>query len=421
MSDTEVIVVGAGLAGLSCAIHLQRAGRTVKVLEASNGVGGRVRSDILERFTLDRGFQVLLTAYPEAKSQLDYTALDLKSFSPGAFVQLGTKRSYLADPFREPGALLKTIKANVGSLVDKARIGLLQLQFQRKKHTPALAWTAPEQTTSEYLRQHGFSQKMIERFFRPFFGGIFLDPDLRTSSRMFEFVFSMLSDGDNTFPAHGMGAISDQLAARLAPGTIQLGTRAGAVGPSRVTLIDQGTLSAPTIVLATEGPQASKLLGVEKVGDPGSQPVSCMYFSASNAPFDKPSILLNGGGPADGPVNNFCIPTNVSKALGPPGKHLISASILGPHHATNDAALESNVREQLTRWFGESVATWEHLRTYHIHHAQPSQGIGQLEPAERSVSLGEGLFVCGDHRDQASINGALTSGRRCAEAILLNS
>ena len=415
-SPTDAIVIGAGLAGLSCAILLQRAGRTVALLEATNGVGGRVRSDMVDGFTLDRGFQVLLTAYPEAKAALDYGALDLKSFSAGAFVQLGTKRSYIADPRREPAALLRTLTARVGSPLDKIRIA--RLQFEAKKRTPQQCWAGKETTTREYLQSKGFSPKMVERFFRPFFGGVFLDSDLATSSRMFEFVFSMLAGGDNAIPAHGMGAITGQLAEKLAPGTIRLRQRVAAVAPGIVTLLDQGTLRARNIVVATEGPQAARLVQRTDVPEPGPQPVSCLYFSADEAPFAQRSIMLNGLGASDGPINNMCVPSNVAPALAPPGKHLVSVSVLGSHMSSSDAELTAQVRTQLVRWFGSRANIWEHLSNYHIPHALPSQRPGVLNPHERPTALGENLFVCGDHRDQASINGALASGRRTAEAIL---
>lgn len=412
----DVIVVGAGLAGLACATHLQRAGREVVVLEASNGVGGRVRSDMIDGFTLDRGFQVLLTAYPEAKALLDYKTLHLRNFKAGAFIQLGAKRGYIADPLREPAAVLKTLAADVGSIVDKGRIGYLQIEAARRNVDQC--FQGPDVSTAAYLRGRGFSSKIIDRFFRPFFGGVFLDPDLATSSRMFEFVFTMLSTGENAIPANGMGAISDQLAEKLATGTIRLGQRVAAVEPGRVTLLDQGTLEAASIVIATEGPQAAKLLPNAGLSEPGSQPVSCLYFSADAPPFTERSIMLNGLGPDDGPINNLCVPTNISAALAPGGKHLVSATVLGSHDSSSNADLEARVRAQMTAWFGGDVANWKHLRTYNIAHALPSQTPGVLSPPERPVAFGERLFVCGDHRDTSSIQGALQSGRRAAEAIL---
>jgi phytoene dehydrogenase-like protein len=227
----------------------------------------------------------------------------------------------------------------------------------------------------------------------------------------------MLLDGDNAVPARGMQVISNQLAARLPAGSIRLNARVGAVRDGEVVLIDQAVLRAKSIVVATEGPQAAKLLGQSVIAQP-SRGVSCLYFAADRSPLDKPIIMLNGDGPLGGPVNNLSVPSLVSPFYSPKGKHLVSASVLGTHSSADNAELESRTRRQLTEWFGPDVSTWSHLRTYHIQHAQPDQTPPALTPAERPVSLSPGLFVCGDHRDQSSIQGALASGKRAAAAVL---
>ena len=413
--SADVLIVGAGLAGLACAIHLQEAGRRVTILEAGDGVGGRVRSDVVDGFVLDRGFQVLLTAYPEAARMLDYKALDLRPFSPGALVQKGAKRSQVADPFREPKSIIASLRAPVGSLLDKLRLGLLTQSL--KKATVEAIWEHPESTTLEFLRAQKFSAHMIDRFLGPFLGGIFLDRDLSTSSRMAEFVLRMLALGDNAIPARGMQAIPDQLASRLAPGTIRLGARVAAIKGTSVTLIDEGVIEAATVVVATDGSQAAKLLG-DPVTFSGAVPVSCAYFSAATSPISEPMIVLNGDGATGGPVNNLCVPSLVSSAYAPPKQHLISASVLGSHRMADDAALTAAVVTQLRGWFGPQVDGWKHLRTYHVVNAQPVQTPPALTPIERPVRVNPGVYVCGDHRDQASINGALVSGWRAATAVL---
>ena len=435
MLDADVIVVGAGLAGLACAIHLTAAGRSVTVLEASDGVGGRVRSDFVDGFILDRGFQVLLTAYPEAQAMLDYHALDLRSFRPGTLVQVGDKRVLLGDPFREIRSIPSSLAAPIGSPIDKARIGWLRLNSGRG--TLDEMWARPETSTAERLRSLKFSDAMVERFLRPLFTGIQLDASLSTSSRMFDFVFRMLGSGDNAVPANGMGMIPAQLAARLPAGAVRLNSRVAAVSPGSVTLTDSAVLSAGAVVVATEGPQAARLLG-GAVTEPGSNSVACLYFAAESAPFEGPLLLLNGngtsaagggsgggsgggGGGGGGPINNVCVPSSVSPAYAPPGRHLVSASIIaarpsGMDRATWHAQLDVEGRSQLRRWFGAEVDGWTTLPTYEIAHAQPAQP--SLEPVERPVRLADGLYVCGDHRDQASIQGALVSGRRAAVAVL---
>jgi phytoene dehydrogenase-like protein len=231
--DADVIIVGAGLAGLSAAIHCTEANLSVIVVEAADGVG-------VNGFILDRGFQVLLTAYPEAKAMLDYRALALKKFTPGSLIRSGGATSRIADPFRAPKTLLETVKSPVGSPIDKARVGVLRLMNQRA--TVASLWEKPETTTLARLRALKFSSTMIERFFRPFLAGVQLDPTLSTSSRVFDFVFKMLAEGDNALPTNGMGMISEQLAGRVPAGSIRLNTRVAAVAPGSVTLLDQAVL-----------------------------------------------------------------------------------------------------------------------------------------------------------------------------------
>lgn len=419
----DVIVVGAGLAGLACAIHLTNAGRSVTVLEASDGVGGRVRSDVVDGFVIDRGFQVLLTAYPEAQAMLDYKALDLRSFAPGALVQIGSERVRVGDPFRDPKSIVASVRAPIGSMVDKARIGLLRLRGGRG--SLAELWERPETSTAERLRSLGFSDDVVAHFFRPLFTGIQLDPTLGTSSKMFDFVFRMLSEGDNAVPARGMQAISDQLAARLPVGSIRLGTRVASVEAGSVTLVDAAVHRAGAVVVATEGPQATKLLG-GRIPDVGSNSVVALSYACDAAPIDEPILVLNGNGvdaskAGGGPVNNVCVSSLVSPLYAPPGRHLVSASIIAarPSGVERDAwhrELDTAARAQLRGWFGSQVDGWTALPVSEIHHAQPSQPT--LTPFERSVKVADGLFVCGDHRDQASIHGALVSGRRAAEAIL---
>jgi phytoene dehydrogenase-like protein len=408
--DFDSIIIGAGLTGLAAAQELQAHGKSVMVLEASDGVGGRVRTDVVDGHLLDRGFQVMLAAYPEARRLLDYTALNLRSFEPGALVQLPDGPALVSDPFRRPLDTLATARAPIGSLFDKARIA--KLRHDLRSGPMEKVWDKPDQPTLNHLRAHGFSDHMIESFFRPLFAGISLDPTLQSSSRMFDFVFRMLGEGDNVVPAHGMQRIPEQLAAKLTRDTVRLHARVTAITPNSVT-IQNDVLSAHSIIVATEGPGAIPLLSTAGVTlpTPGSQPVSCVYFSTDTAPIDRAAIVLNGKGPADGPITNLAVMSLVSAAYAPPGRHLVSVSCVG----APSASIEQDVRAQLVKWFGASTSEWDHLRTYHIAHAQPSQPT--LDPHERPIQV-EGIYVAGDHRDQASIQGALRSGTRAARAVL---
>jgi phytoene dehydrogenase-like protein len=406
-----VIVVGAGLAGLCAARRLHGRGIPVSVLEASDGVGGRVRTDVVDGFLLDRGFQVLLTAYPEAKALLDYRGLELHPFEPGAMVRTGGRLRRVMDPFRRPGQALPTAFAPVGGPLDKLRIARLR---RRVTSVPLTGiFRGPDVSTRAALAADGFSDTMIERFFAPLFGGVLLDRDLATTRRMFDFVYRMFSVGQVALPTRGMGAIPEQLASRLPLGTVELNTAVEAVEPGAVTLGSGERRAARTVVVATDGPNAAKLLGLP---DPGSVPATCVYFAASAPPVTERLIILNGEGEADGPVNNLCVPSVIAPTYAPPGQALVSAAVLGRHD--DGAGLVEAVRAQLTGWFGAAVEGWRHLRTYTIEHAQPPQPPGRLEPPERPVIVRPGLFVAGDHIDNASINGAMASGRRVADAVM---
>ena len=403
-AGAPVVVVGAGLAGLSCAVHLHEAGHPVEIHEASDGIGGRVRSDVVDGFTLDRGFQVALTAYPEMHRQLDMDALDLRAFEPGALVWRGGRGHVVSDPFRRPATLVSTATAPIGNPLDKARIALLRSRLRRVH--PALLLAGDDITTAAALEADGFSSTILDRFFRPLVGGIQLDPELSDSRRMFDIIFRMLADGDSVVPATGMQAIPDQLAARLPAGIIHLGHRVSSTTATSVRLDGGVEIDASAVVVATDGPTASELLGIDAVD---SKAAGCVYFAADAAPTETKYVVLDGTGA--GPVLNVAVMSNVAPSYAPTGRHLVAAAL--PGHADGD--LEAAARRQLRTWWGSQVDRWDHLATYRIPHGQPRQS-PPFSP-KRPVRLADGRFVCGDHRDTASIQGALHSGRRCADAV----
>jgi phytoene dehydrogenase-like protein len=271
----------------------------------------------------------------------------------------------------------------------------------------------PEQPTVDYLRQYGFSKRIIDRFFRPFLGGVFLEPDLRTSSRMFEFVFRMFAEGSASLPADGMGAIPDQMAATLTAEQVKVNAEVTQLENEGVRLKSGELIRSEAVVLATEGTG----LGAWVSGLPEvkSRSVTCLYFAADESPLGEPILVLNGEG--DGLVNNLCVPSDISSRYAPPGASLISATVLGSPEL-DESALTDAVRAELKEWFGKQVEQWMHLKTYRIAHALPETGSHGLVQPSQPVRLKEGLFVCGDHRETPSIEGALVSGRRAAEAVL---
>ncbi len=405
----DAVIVGAGLAGLACAQDLTRAGVECRLLETSDAIGGRVRTDAIDGYLLDRGFQVLLTAYPEVGRRLDVDALDLMLFEPGATIRIGGRFHRVADPLRRPRQILPTIAAPIGTLADKAR--LLRLVADVRSHSVPELFHRPDMSTADRLAGAGFSNLMIESFWRPLFAGIQLDPELEVSSRRFDTILRMLAIGDTGVPRRGMGEIPEQLAESLPAGTLRCGARVVRVDGSNVVLDSGERIGARAIVVATEGPVAHQLLG-HQVADPGSRAAACCWFSAPRAPLAGPVLMLDGE--SRGPMRNMAVMSEVSTSYAPAGRALIAAAVPGPEAL--DPILTTRVREQLARWFGSTTSEWEHLRTDVIPHGQPTQD-PPLRPKQR-VTLGDGVFVCGDHRDTASIQGAMFSGGRAATAVL---
>jgi phytoene dehydrogenase-like protein len=410
MVDEAVVIVGGGLSGLACAQRLCEAGVACRVLEAEDGVGGRARTDSVDGFLLDRGFQVLLTAYPEAKRVLDYAALDLRPFEPGALIRYQGRFHRLVDPWRRPQHALATLRAPVATLGDKLRVGRLRKRVVRGSLEQL--YSQPETTTREALRSAGFSERFIGSFFRPFLGGVFLDPDLETSSRLLDFVFRMFSQGDAALPAQGMGEMAGQMASRLPEGVVHTATPVARIEDGGVVLSDGSRITTRSLVLAVDMPTAARMLGDST--RPQQRGVTCLYFAARQPPLSEAILVLNGEG--QGPVNNLCVPSQVSAAYAPAGQSLVSATVLGV--PDDEDGLQQAVRQQLTDWFGSAVADWRHLRTYRIPHALPAQAPPALSPVEKPARRSPGLYVCGDYLDTASIQGAMASGRRAAEAVL---
>jgi phytoene dehydrogenase-like protein len=284
----------------------------------------------------------------------------------------------------------------------RARAGTLQELFER-----------PETTTMRALAELDFSNEMVERFFQPFLGGIFLGRDLSTSSRMLDFVVRMMAEGDTAVPARGMGAIPAQLAAELPAGSVRTGTRVTEVSAARVTLDDGSRLDASAVVVATEGDVAAALTGGRR--PTAFRSVANLYFSTPKPPVRGPYLVLDGEG--RGPVNNLCVPSAVAPSYAPTGRALVSATVLGIP-AADDVALAAAVVRQLRGWFGRQVEDWSLLRIYRIRWAQPDYTPPTAPPGSRGARVAPGLFLAGDHMDTPSINGALASGRLAAAAVL---
>ena len=408
----RVIIIGAGLAGLACARSLSGRGLSCTILEASDDVGGRVRTDRVDGFQLDRGFQVFLSGYPEASAVLDYPALRLQSFHPGAMVRYAGRFHRLSDPFRRPQDALATVMSPVGSLRDKLTVlRLRQDALHRQLYTRAGGGT---HTTLEALQAYGFSPAMQERFFRPFLGGVFLDQSLSTPCRVFEQVWAAFSRGAIALPQDGMGAIARQLAEVVPNGTVRLREPVARLDESGVVLASGERLEADAVVLATDYATAAALRGEPVPTDPARQSLS-LYFDAPAPPVRGPWLMVNGDG--QGPIGTASVLSEVAPTYAPAGRALVVVSV-ADQAATDSTALLGSVRGQLRDWFGGQVETWRHLRTDRISRALPPLARLATQNGEDQPRLRRGVYQCGDYCASGTLDGALCSGRHAAEAIL---
>lgn len=405
---TDVLIIGAGLAGLTCARALKERGLSFQILEASDSVGGRVKTDRVQGFLLDHGFQIFLSAYPEARRWLDYAPLALEKFYPGALIQGHHGPVLLGDPLRQPADAVTTALARVGSLEDKALILKLRQDIQSQS-LEQLA-QRPEQPTHLLLREWGFSEAFVQSFFRPFLGGVFLDPDLETSSRLFHFVMKMFSSGPAAVPAQGMQAIPKQLAQHLPEKQLRLKCPVRQIADDHVLLDNGESLYARAVAVCTDPSSAQRLLNLPPRRMRASK---SFYFASATAPVERPILVLNGKG--TGPINNLCVMSLAAPSYAPDNQHLIALTVLEPYLKQDEKQLRSAILKQAQEWFGP--VDWEYLKHYDLPQSLPRQAPPGLSPISRTRKLPSGIYVGGDHTETASINGAMRAGHTLAELI----
>ena len=408
--SVDAVVVGAGMAGLVAAQHLREAGKSVKIIEKGKQPGGRVRTDEVQGFRLDRGFQVLLTAYPEAQRYFDYEALDLRTFDSGALVFQGRRHSRFYNPQRHRDKFVATLRSGLATVRDLTI--LMRLAARWKRATPAELFQKDQMTTLKYLKLQGFSNTFIDRFLEPFMTGIFLEQGLETPQRMFEFVMKMFSEAPAAIPAMGMGAMADQLAAKLPEGTIVYGEEVRNIRSGSVKTRSGKIFEAPIIIMATD--PTNMLRNFVEEHQPYRSIVN-LYFSADRAPFSDKLIALNYGGSRW--VNNLAVLTNLSPKLAPEGKHLISVSVVRDTEL-GERDLQKLVKSELSQAFGPEVQDWQHLRSYFISRALPSPSLFVMELGDQDVIYQNGIYLAGDYLLNGSLQAALYSGRRAAEVAL---
>lgn len=413
------VVAGGGLAGLRTAERLASSGVDVRLFERESTLGGRVRTHREGPYRFDAGFQVLLTAYPAVREVLDLDALDLRRFSPGATICRPNHRATIADPIRAPRKVFETAFSGDVSFGDKRRV--LSLRQELVRRSVEDVFEGPDRTIREELSRRGFSDRFVERFATPFFGGITLDRTLSTSKRIFEYVFKMLAEGRTAIPATGMGAIPAQLAeaVREAGATIETDVTIERVDPKAETasvVVDGRTIEADAIVVATDPPSARELTGIESIPTKGRGCVTQYFSLPTGSPLDGQQYLMLN---ADGEIPNLVAPISaVAPAYAPDDELLLSATTVGdPELAADELAAET--RETIGTWYPE--ASFEALsleKTVRCEFAQFDQppGIHETLPDVRAP---EGpVYLAGDYTVDSSINGALESGTVAARAVL---
>ncbi|MGV9270197.1 NAD(P)/FAD-dependent oxidoreductase [Kitasatospora sp. NPDC003701] len=400
-SAADVIVVGAGLAGLACALDLTAAGHEVLVLEAAEDVGGRMRTDVVQGFRLDRGFQVFNTSYPQVRRRFDLAALRLHPFTPGLLLADGRHAQRLVDPTRRPAEALGLLAGGPLPLRDLAALGLLGLCDAA---LPAgVLKRAPQTSTALALRRAGVSRRTVEGVLRPFLAGVFLEDRLETSSRMFHLVWRSMVRGSLCLPQEGIGAVPRQLAARLPRGWLRCGSPVEELTADGVLLADGTALGARAVVVATRAGAAARLLpGLEL---PVARAVTTFHHAAPVSPLGEPTLVVD----ARRRVLNTVVLSEVVPGCSPDRRALVSTSVLGV------GADEGAVRRRAGELYGVDTADWELLRAYRIAEALPA-GPAPL-PLSRTTRFAPGRYVCGDHRATASVQGALASGARAAREV----
>nr|WP_265737771.1 NAD(P)/FAD-dependent oxidoreductase [Actinacidiphila oryziradicis] len=397
--STDVVVIGAGLAGLAAARHLADAGLRVTVVEADDHVGGRMATDKVDGFRLDRGPQLLNTAYPELRRTPGLGGLRLCRFAPGALVR-AAGRGYKVGA---PRGAFSAARAPIGSPLDKAR---LRAALGRLADTPTERLLArPETTASEALA--AFAPRTVDGFLRPLLAALLCDPGLTTSSRCADLVLRAFALGRTCLPEGGAATVPERLAAALPPGTVRLGVRAVAASTTGVVTADGAELPCRAVVVATGARTAAELLPGLRV--PGFHPVTVVHHAVpASAPLRDAALILDAD--RRGPVSHTFPASQIDPSRAPAGRGLITSVILGP------PVPDTAVRAHLAELYRTSTAAWESLSVHHDPQAVPA--MPAPHDLRRPVRVLHGLYVCGDHRDTSTVQGALFSGRRVAHNIM---
>lgn len=408
MKEEKIFIIGAGMSGLIASFELEKAGFSPIILEATDKIGGRVKTDLVDGFLLDYGFQVLNTAYPEAKRYLNFQELRLKTFDPGAVIFDENDSYIITDPMRNPLKIVGMAFSKVGTFLDKVK--MFTLTQELKKKTNDEIFNEPSIPTIQYLKEYGFSDLIISNFFKPFFRGIFLEKQLNTSSRMFEFVFKMFSLGQAAVPEKGMGEIPAMIHRQLSKTQILFSTPVDRVEGKSIHLKNGEILQADRIIIAVQPEQIMNQLQGQFAP---AHRVTNLYFSTQKSFLLRPMIGLVSG---DHLVNNFVFMDDVSKAYSSNGRSLLSVSVLESN--LGEKELIKAVQVELEGISGIKADYFKFVKAYSINYALPNLDDLKYRTPLTECKITDHVFLAGDYLLNGSLNAAMTSGRTAAEAVI---
>jgi phytoene dehydrogenase-like protein len=400
----DLVIIGGGIAGIAAALKAEKHGLKIALIESSSRLGGRIKTDHHDGFLLDHGFQVLLTEYQKVQELVSLESLHLAHFKPGALITNDSDTFRITDPLREPSSLFQAALSPVGNLSDKLKIWKLNKELASSENASLFHGS---QNTLEFLREYGFSKTIIENFFRPFFGGIFLERELRTNASMFRFVFKCFGKGHASLPKNGMEALPKALEMQLKTTDIKLNSKVVRLDQEPIVeLSDGSTLKSAKVIVACDPknliPQLDKRVDYKST--------VTMYFSGADS-LKSMNSYIGLDARDESTINNYCRLDEVQNSYAPRGKSLWCVTL------RDSKSAEHSVLKNLSELINCAPQDLLHLKTYEIAQALPVIEAPMFDLPPEQTQITSHVHLAGDYLVNASIDGALRSGWSAAEAV----